>query len=29
MVRLDEPEVEFRAQIEAGLSAGLKPTHLD
>lgn len=29
MVRLDELEVEFRAQIEAVLSAGLKPTHLD
>jgi len=29
MVRLDELEVEFRAQIEAVLFAGLKPTHLD
>jgi predicted glycoside hydrolase/deacetylase ChbG (UPF0249 family) len=27
--RLDELEVEFRAQIEAVLSAKLKPTHLD
>jgi predicted glycoside hydrolase/deacetylase ChbG (UPF0249 family) len=27
--RLDELEVEFRAQIEAVLAAGLKPTHLD
>ena len=27
--RLDELEMEFRAQIEAVLSAGLKPTHLD
>jgi chitin disaccharide deacetylase len=27
--RLDEVEVEFRAQIEAMLAAGLKPTHLD
>ena len=27
--RLDELEVEFRAQIEAVLSAGLRPTHLD
>jgi chitin disaccharide deacetylase len=26
---LDELEVEFRAQIEAVLTAGLKPTHLD
>jgi predicted glycoside hydrolase/deacetylase ChbG (UPF0249 family) len=28
-VRLDQMEVEFRAQIEAVLAAGLKPTHLD
>jgi chitin disaccharide deacetylase len=28
-VSLDELELEFRAQIEAVLSAGLKPTHLD
>ena len=28
-VRLDELEVEFRAQIEAVLAAGLRPTHLD
>lgn len=28
-VQLDELEVEFRAQIEAVLAAGLKPTHLD
>jgi predicted glycoside hydrolase/deacetylase ChbG (UPF0249 family) len=28
-VRLDQLEVEFRAQIEAVLSAGLMPTHLD
>jgi chitin disaccharide deacetylase len=27
--KLDEMEVEFRAQIEAVLSAGLRPTHLD
>jgi predicted glycoside hydrolase/deacetylase ChbG (UPF0249 family) len=27
--RLDEVEVEFRAQIEAVLAAGLTPTHLD
>jgi predicted glycoside hydrolase/deacetylase ChbG (UPF0249 family) len=27
--RLDELETEFRAQIEAVLSAGLEPTHLD
>jgi predicted glycoside hydrolase/deacetylase ChbG (UPF0249 family) len=27
--RLDEVELEFRAQIEAVLSAGLEPTHLD
>ena len=27
--RLDELEIEFRAQIETVLSAGLKPTHLD
>jgi chitin disaccharide deacetylase len=27
--RLDELEIEFRAQIEAVLSGGLKPTHLD
>jgi chitin disaccharide deacetylase len=27
--RLDELEVEFRAQIEAVLAAGLKPTHVD
>ncbi|MGI5917824.1 MAG: ChbG/HpnK family deacetylase [Anaerolineae bacterium] len=25
----DELELEFRAQIEAALGAGLKPTHLD
>lgn len=29
LARLDELEVEFRAQIETVLSAGLKPTHLD
>ena len=28
-VKLDELEVEFRAQIEAVLAANLKPTHLD
>ena len=28
-VRLDELELEFRTQIEALLSAGLSPTHLD
>ncbi|MGA7731760.1 MAG: polysaccharide deacetylase family protein [Chloroflexia bacterium] len=28
-VNLDELEVEFRAQIEAVMSANLKPTHLD
>lgn len=28
-VRLDELEVEFRAQINAVLDAGLRPTHLD
>jgi predicted glycoside hydrolase/deacetylase ChbG (UPF0249 family) len=28
-VNLDQMEVEFRAQIEAVLDAGLKPTHLD
>ena len=28
-VRLDEVEMEFRAQIETVLAAGLKPTHLD
>jgi predicted glycoside hydrolase/deacetylase ChbG (UPF0249 family) len=28
-VNLDELEVEWRAQIEAVLAAGLKPTHLD
>jgi hypothetical protein len=28
-VNLDELEVEFRAQIETILAAGLKPTHLD
>lgn len=28
-VKLDELEVEFRAQIETVLEAGLKPTHLD
>ena len=28
-VRLDELEMEFRAQIENVLAAGLKPTHLD
>jgi chitin disaccharide deacetylase len=27
--KLDEVDVEFRAQIEAVLAAGLKPTHLD
>jgi chitin disaccharide deacetylase len=27
--RLEELEIEFRAQIEALLSAGLRPTHLD
>lgn len=27
--KLDQAEVEFRAQIEAVLDAGLKPTHLD
>jgi predicted glycoside hydrolase/deacetylase ChbG (UPF0249 family) len=27
--RIDELEVEFRAQIETVLSAGLRPTHLD
>lgn len=27
--KLDELEVEFRAQIEAVLAAGLRPTHLD
>jgi predicted glycoside hydrolase/deacetylase ChbG (UPF0249 family) len=27
--RLDELEVEFRAQMEAMLAAGLRPTHLD
>ena len=27
--RLDELETEFRAQIEAVLAAGLRPTHLD
>jgi chitin disaccharide deacetylase len=27
--RLDELELEFRAQIELALSAGLEPTHLD
>lgn len=27
--RLDELEIEFRAQIETVLDAGLKPTHLD
>jgi predicted glycoside hydrolase/deacetylase ChbG (UPF0249 family) len=27
--KLDEVEVEFRAQIETVLAAGLKPTHLD
>jgi hypothetical protein len=27
--RLDELEIEFRAQIEAMLAAGLRPTHLD
>jgi chitin disaccharide deacetylase len=27
--RLDELEIEFRAQIETVLGAGLKPTHLD
>jgi predicted glycoside hydrolase/deacetylase ChbG (UPF0249 family) len=29
LAKLDELEVEFRAQIEAVLSARLKPTHLD
>ncbi|UCG24555.1 MAG: polysaccharide deacetylase family protein [Chloroflexota bacterium] len=28
-VRLDQLEMEFRAQIEVVLAAGLKPTHLD
>lgn len=28
-INLDELELEFRAQIEAVLTAGLKPTHLD
>ena len=28
-VRLDQLEMEFRAQIEAVLAAGLTPTHLD
>jgi chitin disaccharide deacetylase len=28
-VKLDQLEVEFRAQIEAVLAAGLEPTHLD
>jgi predicted glycoside hydrolase/deacetylase ChbG (UPF0249 family) len=28
-VKLDELEMEFRAQIETVLAAGLKPTHLD
>jgi chitin disaccharide deacetylase len=28
-VKLDQLETEFRAQIEAVLAAGLKPTHLD
>jgi predicted glycoside hydrolase/deacetylase ChbG (UPF0249 family) len=28
-VKLDQMEVEFRAQIEAVLAAGFKPTHLD
>ena len=28
-VRLDQLEMEFRAQIEAVLTAGLQPTHLD
>lgn len=28
-VRLEELELEFRAQIEAALAAGLRPTHLD
>jgi predicted glycoside hydrolase/deacetylase ChbG (UPF0249 family) len=28
-VRLDELELEFRAQIETVLAAGLRPTHLD
>jgi predicted glycoside hydrolase/deacetylase ChbG (UPF0249 family) len=27
--RLDELEIEFRAQIEAALAGGLRPTHLD
>ena len=27
--RLDEVEIEFRAQIEAALAAGVTPTHLD
>lgn len=29
LAKLDELEVEFRAQIEAVLSAGLEPTHVD
>ena len=28
-VKMDQLEVEFRAQIEAVLAAGLRPTHLD
>jgi chitin disaccharide deacetylase len=28
-VKLDQLEIEFRAQIEAVLAAGLTPTHLD
>ena len=28
-VRLDQLEIEFRAQIESVLAAGLRPTHLD
>ena len=28
-VRLDQLEMEFRAQIEVVLAAGLRPTHLD
>jgi predicted glycoside hydrolase/deacetylase ChbG (UPF0249 family) len=28
-VKLDELEVEFRAQVEAVLASGLRPTHLD
>lgn len=28
-IKLDELEIEFRAQIEAVLAAGLQPTHLD